>query len=52
MSNRCALLCIATVAFGGTFIIEQPGSSILFKHDRLQQLCRLMKAASKMYAAG
>ena len=41
---RCCLLCLATVAFGGTWVIEQPGSSILFHHERCQQLCGMMKA--------
>ena len=45
-SARCVLLCLATVAFFGNFVIEQPGSSILFEHERFQQLCGLLQAGS------
>ena len=35
---RVALLALATVAFHGTFIIEQPRSSLLILHDRMQNV--------------
>lgn len=35
---RVALLCFLTVAMTGTFIIEQPRSSLLILHQRMQQL--------------
>lgn len=35
---RVALLCIATVAFCGTWIVEQPRSSLLFDHYRMKEL--------------
>ncbi|CAK9051288.1 unnamed protein product [Durusdinium trenchii] len=43
MAARVALLCIATYAFFGTWIIEQPNSSILFQTKRMQHVCGLMQ---------
>ena len=36
--SRVALLCLLTVAFNGTWVIEQPRSSLLMLHDRMSQL--------------
>lgn len=42
--GRVALLCILTVALRGTWIIEQPRSSLLMQHRRMQQLLDMFKA--------
>ena len=36
--SRVALLCLLTVALNGTWVIEQPRSSLLMLHDRMSQL--------------
>ena len=42
--GRVAPLCILTVALRGTWIIEQPRSSLLMQHRRMQQLLDMFKA--------
>ena len=44
MACRAALLCCLVLVLNGTFIIEQPSSSLLFRHPRLQWLCSLTRA--------
>lgn len=41
---RVALLVIATVALHGSFVIEQPQSSLLFKHERMQWVLSQLEA--------
>lgn len=36
---RVALLSLLIAARGGTFLVEQPGSSLLFHHPRMVWLC-------------
>ena len=36
--SRVALLCLLTVALNGTWVIEQPRSSLLMLHNRMSQL--------------
>ena len=36
--DRLALLCLLTVALNGTFVIEQPISSLIMHHPRMQCL--------------
>ncbi|CAE7839921.1 unnamed protein product [Symbiodinium sp. CCMP2592] len=43
MASRCALLCLVIVATGGNFIVEQPASSLLFRHDRMRWLCQRLR---------
>ena len=45
MLARIALAILLIVARGGTFVIEQPKSSLLYRHPRFNQLLRLMTAA-------
>ena len=40
---RVALLCILTIALNGNWIIEQPRSSLLLRHHRMNQLHDLFK---------
>ena len=40
---RLALLLYLIQARGGAFLVEQPGSSLLFRHPRLVDFCRLVK---------
>ncbi|CAJ1388328.1 unnamed protein product [Effrenium voratum] len=40
MASRVALLCLATLAFRGTWVTEQPRSSLLHDHDRMAGLKR------------
>ena len=46
---RVALLCFLTVALTGTWIIEQPRSSLLLQHYRLRQLLDTMEASKSIY---
>lgn len=41
---RSVLLAWLVIALGATFIVEQPGSSLLARHCRFQQLCACHKA--------
>ncbi|CAE7466266.1 unnamed protein product [Symbiodinium pilosum] len=43
MAWRVALLCLATSALGGVWVIEQPGSSILIESDPMQMVCGLLQ---------
>ena len=47
--GRVALLCFLTVALTGTWIIEQPRSSVLLQHYRLRQLLDTMEASKSVY---
>ena len=40
---RCALLLTMVIASSGVFIIENPGSSLIFHHDRLQWLLQQLE---------
>lgn len=42
--GRLALLCFITIAVTGTFIVEQPRSSLLLDHPRMQQLVDVVEA--------
>lgn len=44
MACKTALICLLVVALGGDFCVEQPGSSLLWQHPRLQYICTKMKA--------
>ena len=37
---RLALLLMLAVAVGATYLVEQPSSSLLLSHDRLDELAR------------
>ena len=41
---RVAALCLATVAFKGSYVLEQPRSSLLHQHSRMQQLLSSFQA--------
>ena len=41
---RCAFLLALVIAAGGNFVVEQPHSSLLFRHDRMRWLCQRVKA--------
>ena len=43
---RVALLVLLITGLGGNWVIEQPRSSLLFQHDRMQWLCQRFKACS------
>ena len=43
MASRLALILVLVLALSGTFIVEQPGSSLLWRHPRLQWVCGLVK---------
>ena len=40
---RVALLCLATTALGGCWVIEQPSSSLLFESWPMQHICGLIR---------
>ena len=42
MAAREALLCLLVAALFGSWCIEQPSSSLLFRHPRMQWLCQQM----------
>ena len=44
MAARLALVCLLVMALSGRFVVEQPGSSLLWRHPRLQWLCCLIRA--------
>ena len=46
MVSRCALICCLVLALHQTFIIEQPHSSLLMRHPRMQWLCKLTRVSS------
>ncbi|CAK8988137.1 unnamed protein product [Durusdinium trenchii] len=48
MTARLALLCLLTVALNGTFVIEQPISSLIMHHPRMQCL----HASFEIYRCG
>ena len=37
-------MLLLTVAAGGNFVVEQPRSSLFFRHPRMVWLCKLLKA--------
>ena len=43
MTSRSCLICYLVLALAGYWVIEQPSSSLLFRHLRMQQLCGQMK---------
>ena len=45
-SLRVALLLLATSAFLGTWVVEQPKSSLLFELSPLQFVCERMQAGA------
>ena len=38
------MMMILIVALGGNWVVEQPKSSLLFRHERMQWLCTKLKA--------
>ena len=42
MPGRTTLLCALVVALGGTFFIEQPGSSLMEYYDKMVWLSRVL----------
>ena len=44
MGSITALICLLIVALGGDFCVEQPGSSMLWQHPRLQYICTKIEA--------
>lgn len=40
-----ALLLYVIHSRGGVFLVEQPGSSLLWRHPRLKELARVIKAS-------
>ena len=44
MGAVTALVCLLIFALSGDFCVEQPCSSLLFRHPRLQWLCSRLKA--------
>ena len=49
---RCARMCLLVVALGGNFVVEQPKSSLLFRHERMQWLCTKLKASGTKSCLG
>lgn len=48
MAARCALVCALVFALYGTFVVEQPSSSLLFRHPRMQWLCGITNAGNSV----
>lgn len=46
MAARAALICCLVTVLGGVWVVEQPSTSLLFRHPRLQWLCKLMPVTS------
>lgn len=46
---RCVLLLALTVACGGSFMLEQPRSSVMGEYFRMQWLCQQVKATCLIY---
>lgn len=42
--SRCVLLLCLTVACGGSWLLEQPSSSVMGSYFRMEWLCEAMKA--------
>lgn len=42
MASRLSLILLLVVVLGGKFVVEQPASSLLWRHPRLQWLCQLV----------
>ena len=40
---RAMLLAILVVAMGGVMVVEQPGSSLLPRHNAFRHFCRLLR---------
>ena len=47
---RCVLLMGLTVACGGSFLLEQPGSSVMADYFRMAWFCRQIRVAWLIYA--
>ena len=45
---RCGLLLILVVAAGGNWVVEQPRSSLLFRHPRMVWVCKRLKALKEL----
>ncbi|CAK9030398.1 Uncharacterized protein SCF082_LOCUS19198 [Durusdinium trenchii] len=43
LASRLALLLYLIASRGGVWVVEQPSSSLLFRHPRLREACRRMK---------
>ncbi|CAK9060357.1 Uncharacterized protein SCF082_LOCUS31802 [Durusdinium trenchii] len=43
LASRLALLLYLIASRGGVWVVEQPSSSLLFRHPRLREVCRRMK---------
>ena len=41
---RTTLLYYLITCIGGTWLLEQPGGSLMDQYDRFRELCRRMKA--------
>lgn len=44
MASCTALAILLSRALGGDFVVEQPGSSLLWRHPRLQWVCSILQA--------
>lgn len=42
--SRCVLLLCLTVACGGSWLLEQPSSSVMDSYFRMEWMCEIMKA--------
>ena len=42
-SMRCSFILLLTIAAGGNWILEQPRSSLLFRHPRMRWVCQCHK---------
>lgn len=49
MTSRSCLVCLLVMALGGYWVLEQPASSLMFRHPRMQQLCQLAKVRILIY---
>ncbi|CAE7829649.1 unnamed protein product [Symbiodinium sp. CCMP2592] len=52
MTSRTVLLAVLITALGGTFMIEQPGSSLMRYYFRMQWLFRQLPASWLFYYVG
>ena len=43
MASRLALVCCLVCALSATWVVEQPSSSLLFRHPRMQWVCDVCK---------
>ena len=50
MASLTALAILLARALGGDFVVEQPGSSLLWRHPRLQWVCGLVKVGQVVKA--